>query len=1034
MTDFASNNRWLPARTAFVAFMAIVCLIVVPVAAADGPRDASDGAFAAKVVPFLEAYCLDCHSGPDPDAKLNLDGFKSTQHVAEEHQTWHIILNRLQADDMPPKDAERRPGDVQRQSIIDWILKFRRQEALRSAGDPGPVLVRRLSNAEYNNTIRDLTGVDIRPTDSFPVDPANEAGFDNSGESLTMSPALLEKYLAAARSVTEHLVLRPNGIAFAAHPVVTDTDRDKYCVKRIVEFYLRQPTQLSTYFRAALELEADPSEAEFANVAQKHRVSVRYLRSIVQVLEPEGDAETDEQAATAFPGPLTRLRKKWRDLRNSLLPLANSDPQLVATKCAELADFVQTLRQKVVPRVDGLYIEGNHRGSQPFVLWKNRQYVENRQRFDSHLLHSLTATESTVEKADEQKTSAEKTPPVDSDLVLPSEESDRQQALQEWTDFCRIFPDRFYVSERGRDYVDERQKQDGERGRLLSAGFHSMMGYFRDDQPLYDLILTKTEQQEIDDLWDELNFITAAPLRQYEGFLWFERTDSRFMRDPEFDFARPEDKAALTEASVKRLAEVYLAKAARSSGDKTALSAIEQYFDDINQQMRWVERTRLAAEDSHVEALLVFASRAFRRPLSAQESGELKQFYQQLRTDDGFSHEDAIQDLLVSILMSPHFCFRVDLFSPQAKSDSEPQGKPATAPLTDFELASRLSYFLWASTPDEELLHAAASGRLHQPDVLRTQTRRMLQDDRVRGLALEFAGHWLDFRQFEKHNSVDRNRFPQFTDELRAAMFEEPVRFFTDAVQQNRPVREFLSARHTFVNPVLAKHYGLSDAVQDDRPDRWIRFENAAASGRGGLLPMAVFLTQNAPGLRTSPVKRGYWVVKRLLGEQIPPPPPNVPELPADESQLGKLTLRDALARHRDHAACSGCHNRFDSIGLTFEGFGPVGEQRTLDLGGRPVSDVAEFPNGTEGTGVDGLRTYLVEHRLHEFTDNLCRKLVSFALSRTLILPDEILIEQLQQSKSAAEGLNEVSTGPRLGDLIEDIVTSPQFLNKRLNE
>jgi hypothetical protein len=202
-----------------------------------------------------------------------------------------------------------------------------------------------------------------------------------------------------------------------------------------------------------------------------------------------------------------------------------------------------------------------------------------------------------------------------------------------------------------------------------------------------------------------------------------------------------------------------------------------------------------------------------------------------------------------------------------------------------------------------------------------------------------------------------------------------------------------------------------------------VRVDHAARYGRGGLLPMAVFLTKNAPGLRTSPVKRGYWVVRRVLGEQIPPPPPKVPELPSDEAQLGNLTLREVLARHREDKSCATCHARFDGVGLAFEGYGPVGEQRVLDLGGRPVDTHATFPGGSEGTGIEGLRRYLREDRQEEFLDNFCRKLLAYGLSRTLLLSDDAIIDAMR-AKLAARNY-------RFSGLVETIVTSPQFLNRR---
>ncbi len=255
-------------------------------------------------------------------------------------------------------------------------------------------------------------------------------------------------------------------------------------------------------------------------------------------------------------------------------------------------------------------------------------------------------------------------------------------------------------------------------------------------------------------------------------------------------------------------------------------------------------------------------------------------------------------------------------------------------------------------------------------------------------------------------------------------MFEEPVRFFVDLIRRDGSVLDFLYARHTFVNRVLAEHYDLPDLFLElfSERDRWVRVDDASEYGRGGLLPMAVFLTQNAPGLRTSPVKRGYWIVRRILGERIPPPPPNVPELPVDEAKLD-LSLRDALAKHREHASCAGCHERFDSLGLVFEGYGPIGERRDVDLAGRAVDTRANFPGGSAGAGLDGLRTYLRDRRQEEFVDNLCRKLLSYALGRTLSPSDDALVATMRQRLTANDF--------RFGSLIETIVTSPQFMTKR---
>src|SRR5262245_12873471 len=339
-----------------------------------------------------------------------------------------------------------------------------------------------------------------------------------------------------------------------------------------------------------------------------------------------------------------------------------------------------------------------------------------------------------------------------------------------------------------------------------------------------------------------------------------------------------------------------------------------------------------------------------------------------------------MRDCIVLVLMSPDFCYRIDLVA----------GQQGVQPLSDYALASRLSYFLWSSMPDAELMSRAAAGDLHKPDVISAQARRMLKDDRARGLAVEFGGNWLDFRRFEELNTVDRERFASFDNELRESMFEEPIRFMLDVFQNDRSVLDFLYAKYTFVNATLAKHYGMPDVVGSG----WVRVDDAAKYGRAGSLPMAAFLTKNAPGLRTSPVKRGYWVVKRVLGEEIPPPPAAVPELPRDEAKMD-LPLREALARHREDASCSACHSRFDSLGLVLEGFGPVGERREKDLAGRPVQLAATFPDGSEGAGFDGLQNYIRTRRQDDFVNGLSRKLLAYGLGRSLMLSDEILVEQM---------------------------------------
>jgi Protein of unknown function (DUF1592)/Protein of unknown function (DUF1588)/Protein of unknown function (DUF1587)/Protein of unknown function (DUF1585)/Protein of unknown function (DUF1595)/Planctomycete cytochrome C len=962
-----------------------------PLPAQSGTADSAgdlERAFARSVQPFLQTYCVSCHGPEKHKAELDLSIYKNWNAVAKDHRQWERILERLRAGEMPPESAKQHPPADVRREVIAWIEDVRTYEADRNAGDPGSVPPRRLSNAEYNYTIRDLTGVDIRPTRDFPVDPANEAGFDNSAESLTTSPALVKKYLEAARKVADHLVLAPDGLEFAPHPVVADTDRDKFCVNRIVNFYRRQRTDYADYFLAAWKFKnraaLGRTSATMPELAAELGISPKYLATIWSTLTQKSEGI----------GPIAALQALWSELPEG----GTSNEDAARSGCQRMRDFVVDLRAKLVPSVKNLTAPKIHNGSQPLVLWKNRQFAANRMHYagGAFKVHDLRLPAgSAAAKA--------------MNILLDPDEARRYESTFER--FCATFPDAFFVSERARVYLDP-EKEKKLTGRLLSAGFHSQMGYFRDDGPLYELLLDDHQRQELDRLWLELDFVASAPIRQYTGFIWFDRTDSSYMRSPEFDSFRAEDKDCISADKVRRLAEAYLAKAERAGASEVALTAIRDYFKSMGATFRLLEKVRAEAEPKHLAALLQLAERAYRRPLSPPEREGLTRFYRSLREQDGLGHEDAIRDSVVSVLMSPYFCFRVDLPGPGAGS---------TRSLTDNALASRLSYFLWSSLPDKELHDHAAAGNLRRPEVLVDQVRRMLRDSRVRGLATEFGGNWLDFRRFEEHNAVDRGRFPAFDNDLRQAMFEEPIRFLVDLARRDGSILDLLYADHTFVNPILARHYGMP--VSSGGADAWVRVDRAREYGRGGLLPMALFLTKNAPGLRTSPVKRGYWVVRRLLGEHIPPPPPTVPQLPADETSLGELTLRETLARHRADKSCAACHERFDSFGLVFEAYGPIGERRTRDLGGRLVDTKANFPGGDSGEGVAGLTDYIRRHRQQDFVDNLCRKLLAYALGRGLLLSDERLVRDMRVRLEANDF--------RFSSLVDTIVSSPQFLNKR---
>ncbi len=1004
------------------------------------PTPNLDQQFQQTVKPFVGKYCVACHSGKMAPAQFDLKSYTSVDMVTDDFARWALLSDRLKAKEMPPKPMPPPPA-AEVQQVIDWVSAVRQEEIKKSAGDPGVVLTRRLSNAEYDYTIRDLTGQDMHVAKQFPVDPANQAGFDNSGESLVMSSALLNKYLKAAREVANHAVLTPNGLDFSPYPMQGQTDREKYAIQRIVSFYFAQPTDYADYFAAAWRYQNRKAlhqrHATLASIAAEAKISPKYLPMVWEILH-EKDAI----------GPVLKLQTMF----NALPAPKTAQPNAVRAQCVAMRDFVIKIRTHTAMQFAAPLVVGLPAQSEPLLNWKLKEFAEHRRDSDPNDLRNDTDPPPVVpvipkypdlheEAAPRWAALSAKARANDADLIVPHSERARYQASFER--FAQVFPDAFYISERGRYFPDDSE----DKGRLLSAGYHNIMGYYRDDLPLQQLILDEEGKKQLDRLWNEFDYIADYSAHTWEQY-FFNQSGEVFGKGDESGSERPTDHAVTDTEVIVKMRDVYLAKAAADpSNDPIAPEAIRDHFNGMNATLRSLEKERAASESKQLDALLQFAQRAYRRPLTQPERDDLLAYYHQVRTQNQASHEEALRDALTSVLMEPDFLYRLDVSNTTELASSPDQGCPTsrqikakygapqagatgrcevstaaipTEPLSSYALASRLSYFLWASMPDEELLQHAAANDLQKPAVLLAQARRMMKDDRARGLATEFTGHWLNFSLFQTNNAVDRMRFPQFNNDLREAMYEEPLRYVTDLIQNNGSILDLLYGNYTFVNPVLAKHYNIPGV--EGATDHWVRIDDAGQYGRGGILPMAVFMTQNSPGLRTSPVKRGNWVVQKVLGIRVPPPPPVVPELPSDESK-SDLPVRDMLARHRAVPFCAACHQRFDSFGLAYEGYGPIGDVRTKDLAGRPVDTAVTYPGGVDGVGFEGLRAFIKAHRQDQYVNNFSRKLLGYALNRSLQLSDEGLIDSMQSNLTAQNY--------RIDSLIEAIVLSPQFRNQR---
>lgn len=383
------------------------------------------------------------------------------------------------------------------------------------------------------------------------------------------------------------------------------------------------------------------------------------------------------------------------------------------------------------------------------------------------------------------------------------------------------------------------------------------------------------------------------------------------------------------------------------------------------------------------EVLTRFMPRAWRRPVTPSEVDQKLTLFATLRPAcDDF--QEAMIEVLATVLSSPNFLYLV-------RSDRASQTGKGTAVerLSDSELATRLSMFLWCSTPDGELLDLAAQGRLRDPDVLLGQVQRLLTDARARRFSKHFVRQWLGMQLLD-HLNVDRKAYPQFDPALKEAIQEEPVAFFLEILQKNHSVLDFIHADFTMVNERLARHYGLPDVYGN----HFRRVDLAPQLRRGGLLPQAGLLAMNSDGKDSHPLKRGIWILKCLLDDPPPPPPPAVPKIDLADPEIAKLTLKQRMGDHRNQAACRSCHAKIDPWGIAVENFDAVGGWRT-QIQDKPVDATSLLFNGQKLEGIDGLKRFLLENRQDQFVRAMVHKMTMYALGRPLTFGDRSGVDQI---------------------------------------
>jgi hypothetical protein len=1042
------------------------------------PLRADEQAFQASVAPLVKQFCVDCHAGQEAEAGLNLEKMVAESSLTATFKNWQKVAAMLQQGKMPPKDALQL-SEAQRHQLAGLVREELRRVIRLHADDPGPTVIRRLTSAEYAYTIQDLTGLDLKLDRDFVSDAVGGEGFTNAGSAQFIQDSTLQRYLEAAKKVAAHAVIGAGELQFFHDPGKTGLELS--AINRILDIYRKHgfrtaagegavPFGLDRYpkaFHAAWRYRHRGtlgfSHATLASLAAEEGLTPAFVEHVWSVLNADGaifptseivsrwrnlpvptkpDAELERQVRKETEALYqllldwqTRLARAVGDEEEAAV-LSETSFQ-VAKSHAFVARFIWPEGTKLARIQFSVVSADPGREIKPVVVWRNpkiRFRRSFRRREEPQPLTSVLSSDDTkafafgrhplggsVEAADfvttgtesrgfeltvpEGARGAELTVEAQLDLahgedcvvrceILGHDDMAEVRtvaatllanadgaAFQAWKagvlQFARLLPQVSHREPAPSDRDPIPPPFDNTYNARERDYFHYKVKYHRDDQFLVEKMLNAEARRQLDNAWADL----LGSFEYHDAFL-------RFVADKYTLNLGNKSIRDLDAEAIERLTE-----------------EPRQFVKHLRENYDAVQRAQASSQPRHIDDVLALASRAWRRQLADEEKRRLRSYYGELLTNDGLDHRAAIRALVVRVLVAPDFLYRAE----------RPAGGSEAIALADWELASRLSYFLWSSLPDEELSRAAAAGQLRDPEQLARQARRMLADAKARRLATEFFGQWFGFYQFDRHRGVDVERFPEFNDRLKSAMYDEAVSFFEHIVRTDRPVNEILFADYAFLNRDLAKHYAVAG---DQAGDALAKVEGIARDHRGGLLGLGAVLTVTSAPLRTSAVKRGDWILRRVLGTAVPPPPADAGSIPADDVLADGLTMRQRLEAHRRNATCANCHSRIDALGFALEHYDSLGRWRDEYRDGKPIEDLGTLTDGTVVSGPGGLRQYLTGQQ-SQFHRTLCTKLLGYCLGRGEQICDQALIEDMVASLASGEG--------RFSEIVEKIVTSRQF-------
>jgi hypothetical protein len=936
-----------------------------------GAETANGISFEHQVTPLLEKYCYDCHGDGAHKGGVSLDEFTSAASVHQDRKTWETVLHHVRSREMPPDDGGLLPNDAERDVIGGWIEKeLYNFDAAHP--DPGRVVLRRLNRAEYNATVRDLVGVDFKPAADFPPDDSGY-GFDNVGDVLSLPPVLLEKYLNAADKVLDQ--------AIVTDPIKSEV---RHIPASVAEIGFNAIGDRGDGWVHLISLEEDDVAVPLSLPAGDYLVRIlAYATKTGGALKGQGSEKPIE--FTGDPGP-TKIALSLNDafVKDFIVTTDEAHPEVYEARMGVPAGrqyFRASMRRKRGGSENELFMLNGRIGQQqPGIVFVKWMEIEGPLPAATRR-YKPTALEVTGEgkftAAGERVLNHEGEVAVNIDVPREAEMRLRVQA---------------YAQQAGDQTARMEFRVDGKAVQTFEVLAPATMIPIPKQRPFSPALLVPYPQ-----VYEVSTKLPAGRHRFAAAFV--------------NDFADPENPNPNLRDRNLIIQNLEVANLGEPIVPPSLPEPLQQLFTQAP------ERASPASQTKAARAILApFARRAWRRPVEPAELDRLMKLYAMAR-EQGDSFEAGVKLGMKAVMVSPHFLFigETHTASPTPSLGPDLASVPRAAslpgtdarsgptfdrtatgprPIDEFALASRLSYFLWSSMPDDALLDLAERGKLRAS--LPAQVRRMLADPKSRALVDNFAGQWLQIRSLETFQP-DKKLFPEYDAALRTSMQRETELFFEYVMREDRSVFDFLTGDYTFVNSRLAKLYGLPEVNGDD-------FQKVSLAGtpRRGVLTQASVLTLTSNPTRTSPVKRGKWVLENILGTPPPPPPPTVPSLDDGSRQLVG-TLRQQMEQHRANPSCASCHARMDPIGFSLENFNAIGGWRDKD-GESTIDASGKFGSGDSFSGAAQLADVLAKKRRDEFLRCVAEKMLIYALGRGTEYYDRPAIERIVKSLDQNQG------------------------------